>query len=76
MKSITAANAHLCQLVEHVNRESKPLTITSQNGGAVLISEDDWQALQETLHLVSIPGMPESIKAARAESPTAPSLDW
>jgi PHD/YefM family antitoxin component YafN of YafNO toxin-antitoxin module len=40
--------------------------ITGKRGNAVLLSEDDWRAIQETLHLVSIPGMRESILAGMA----------
>lgn len=73
-----SARANLYRLIDQVNEESEPLTITGQRGNAVLIGEDDWRAIQETLFLESVPGMSESIRAARAEGIQAGSteLDW
>ena len=74
----TAARANLYRLIDQVNDESEPLTITGQRGNAVLIGEEDWQAIQETLFLASVPGLSESIRQARAEGIDAGSseLDW
>ncbi len=74
----TSARANLYRLIAQVNQEAEPLTITSQRGNAVLIGEDDWRAIQETLFLESVPGLSDSIRAARAEGPQAGSteLDW
>ncbi|MDO5501205.1 MAG: type II toxin-antitoxin system Phd/YefM family antitoxin [Propionibacteriaceae bacterium] len=74
----TAARANLYRLIDQVNEESEPLTITGQRGNAVLIGEDDWRAIQETLFLGSVPGMSESLRQARAEGIEAGSteLDW
>lgn len=55
------ARANLFKLLEKVNQESKPCMITSNQGDAVLISKNDWESLQETLCLLSIPEMQESI---------------
>lgn len=76
--SATTARANLYRLIDQVNDESEPLTITGQRGNAVLVSEADWQAIQETLFLESVPGMVESIRQARAEGVEAGSrdLDW
>ena len=76
--SATSARANLYRLIDQVNGESEPLTITGQRGNAVLIGEDDWRAIQETLYLQSIPGMPASLQAARAEGIEAGSteLEW
>ncbi|MFT4164591.1 MAG: type II toxin-antitoxin system Phd/YefM family antitoxin [Microlunatus sp.] len=76
--SATAARANLYRLIDQVNEESEPVTITGQRGNAVLISEDDWRAIQETLFLASVPGFTESIRQARAESVSEGSdeLDW
>ncbi len=76
--SATSARANLYRLIDQVNAESQPLTITGQRGNAVLVSEADWQAIQETLFLESVPGMVESIRQARAEGVGAGSrdLDW
>lgn len=63
----TAARSDLYRLIDQVNDESEPLTITGARGNAVLVGEDDWRAIQETIHLASIPGMTQSIRAAREE---------
>ena len=66
--SITKARANLYQTVSDVNEYSQPITITNNRGkNAVLIAEDDWIAIQETLYLNSIPGMTERILASREE---------
>ncbi|MFV8380456.1 type II toxin-antitoxin system Phd/YefM family antitoxin [Corynebacterium hindlerae] len=74
----TTARANLYRLIDQVNDESEPLTITGQRGNAVLVGEDDWRAIQETLFLESIPGMTASIREARAEGFEAASneLPW
>jgi PHD/YefM family antitoxin component YafN of YafNO toxin-antitoxin module len=48
-------------LIDEVGDSHEPVQITGKRGNAVLLSESDWNAIQETLHLVSIPGMRESI---------------
>ena len=60
--NITNARKELYNLVEDVNLYSEPTLIVSKKGNAVLISEGDWNAIQETIYLNSIPGMVESIK--------------
>lgn len=66
--SITKARANLYQTVSDVNEYSEPITITNNRGkNAVLVSEDDWLAIQETLYLNSVPGMTQSILNSRAE---------
>ena len=63
--SITKARAKLNQIVSEVNEYSQPITITNNRGkNAVLIGEEDWKAIQETLYLNSIPGMSQSILAS------------
>ncbi len=58
----TTARQNLYQLIADVNRDSTPITITNSRGkNAVLLSEEDWNALQETVYLFSVPGMVESI---------------
>lgn len=76
--TITAARANLYRLVDQVNDEAEPLTITGQRGNAVLVGEDDWRAIQETLFLEAVPGMVDSIREARAEGIEAGSedVDW
>lgn len=76
--SATSARANLYRLIDQVNEESEPLTITGQRGNAVLIGEDDWRAIQESLFLASVPGFTESIRQARTEGIEAGSetLKW
>lgn len=64
--SASQARANLFKLLEQVNRESEPCIITSRKGDGVLISKDDWESIQETLYLQSIPGMKESIEEGMA----------
>ena len=63
MTSITATEARksLYRLIDDVSGSHEPIQITGKRGSAMLVSEDDWRAVQETLYLVSIPGMRESI---------------
>ena len=74
----TSARNNLYRLIDQVNDESEPVIITGQRGNAVLVGEEDWRAIQETLFLVSIPGMTEFTLAARAEGIESGSekLDW
>ena len=66
--SITKARANLYQTVSEVNESSQPITITNNRGkNAVLIGEEDWKAIQETLYLNSIPGLSQSILASKEE---------
>ena len=66
--SITKARAKLNQIVSEVNESSQPITITNNRGkNAVLVGEEDWKAIQETLYLNSIPGMSQSILASKEE---------
>lgn len=59
--NITNARKDLYHLVESVNLYHEPALIVGKKANAVLISEDDWSAIQETLYLDSIPGMTKSI---------------
>ncbi len=60
--SVTKARENIYQILAEVNRNCQPITITNNRGkNGVLISEDDWNAIQETLYLNSIPGVAESI---------------
>ncbi len=74
------ARANLFKLLEQVNKESKPCIITSRKGDGVLISKDDWESIQETLYLQSIPGMQESIAEGMAtplsECVSEEELEW
>jgi prevent-host-death family protein len=46
----------------------QPIVITGKRHDSVLLSAEDWRAIQETLYLLSVPGMRESIKQGMAES--------
>lgn len=63
MTTITATEARksLYKLLDEVSESHEPVQITGKRGNAVLIAEDDWRAVQETLYLHSAPGMKESI---------------
>lgn len=62
--SVTKARENIYQILSDVNTNSQPITITNNRGkNGVLISEDDWNAIQETLYLNSIPEIAESIVA-------------
>ena len=69
MTTLTAseARAGLYRLIDQTAKSQKPVVISGKRANAVLISEEDWSAIQETLYLMSIPGMRESIKDAMAE---------
>ena len=60
--NITKARKELYNLVENVNLYSEPILIVSKKGNAVLVSESDLNAMQETVYLNSIPGMVESMR--------------
>jgi prevent-host-death family protein len=63
MTTITAteARARLYRLIDEISQSHEPVTITGKRSNAVLISEDDWRAIEETLYLTNLPGMRESI---------------
>ena len=66
--SVTKARENIYQILADVNSSSQPITITNNRGkNGVLLSEDDWNAIQETLYLNSIPGMAERIVDAGKE---------
>ncbi len=60
--SVTKARENIYQILSDVNTHSQPIIITNNRGkNGVLISEDDWNAIQETLYLNAIPGVAQSI---------------
>lgn len=80
MTTITAtkARSQLYNLIDETNESHAPIQITGKRGNAVLVSQEDWSAIQETLYLQSFPGMTESIQEARKEGVEGSSadLDW
>jgi len=76
--SATEARRQLYQLLDDVAASHEPIEITGKRNNAILVSEDDWRAIQETIHLLSIPGMRESVvegMATPAEE-LGEKLDW
>ncbi len=63
LETITAAEAKdaIQTLIDETAESHRPILITTESKNAVLLAEEDWNALQETLYLVSIPKMRESI---------------
>ena len=72
------ARANLYRLIDQAAESHEPIAIVGKRASAVLVSAEDWQAVQETLHLLSIPGMRKSIRDAMAEplSKSAKELVW
>ena len=80
MPTITATEArtNLYRLIDEAAETHQPLLISGKRNKAVLVSEEDWEAIQETLFLLSVPGMRESIREgmeAAVES-CSEDLDW
>lgn len=80
MKTVTAskARANLYRLIEETAQSSEPVQITGKRTNAVLVSEGDWRAIQETMYLLSIPGMRESIREGIATpvDECAEEIEW
>ena len=76
--SATQARKNLYSLIDEANDSHQPIQITGKRSNAVLLSESDWRAIQETLHLQAIPGMVDSIKQASKEGPdlATEEIDW
>ncbi len=71
MKTINISNVRkeLYILVDQVKEAHEPVYITGKNNSAVLISDEDWRSIEETMYLISIPGMRESIVDSMKEDP-------
>ena len=80
MTTLTASNAraNLYRLIDQAAESHEAILISGKHRSAVLISEEDWKAIQETLYLLSVPGMRESIKQGMKEplSKSAKRLPW
>jgi antitoxin YefM len=76
--NVTEARANLYKLIDDATVNHEPVVITGKRGNAVLLAEDDWNAINETLHLLSVPGMRESILEGMQESidSAATELNW
>ena len=60
--NVTNARKNLYRLIDEVSESHHPVVISGKDNSAVLVGEDDWNAIQETLYLTSIPGMEDSIR--------------
>lgn len=80
MAPLTAseARANLYRLIDQTAQSHRPILISGKRSNAVLVAEEDWTAIQETLFLLSVPGMRDSIKAGMVEpvDSCTTELDW
>jgi antitoxin YefM len=80
MQSLSAseARANLYRLMDQAAESHQPIVISGKRNDAVLVAAEDWAAIQETLYLLSVPGMRESIKEGMATpvDDCAKELDW
>ncbi len=76
--NVTEARAKLYSLIDETASTHEPIVITGKRSNAVLVSEEDWNAISETLYLLSVPNMRESIQEGLNESLADCSieLDW
>ena len=74
----TEARARLYSLIDETASSHEPIVITGKRRNAVLLAEEDWNAIAETLYLLSVPGMRESIQEGMATplAACARELDW
>ena len=74
----TEARSKLYNLIDETAETHQPIIITGKRKNAILLAEEDWNAINETLFLLSVPGMRESIREGMAENLDAceESLDW
>ena len=75
---VSEARANLYRLVDEVAQMHEPVKITGKHGNAVIVGEDDWRAVEETLYVLSVPGMRESIIEGMATpvADCASTPDW
>jgi antitoxin YefM len=76
--NVTEARANLYKLIDDASVSHEPVVITGKRGNAVLLAEGDWNAINETLYLLSVPGMRESIIEGMQENldKTSTELEW
>ena len=74
----TEARSKLYSLIDEAAESHQPIVIKGKRGNAVLVSEEDWNAISETVNLLSIPGMRESIQEGMKTplSECAEDIDW
>ena len=76
--SATEARTKLYRLIDQTSSSHEPIVITGKRGNAVLISEDDWRSIQETMYLLNISGMRESVRDGLATplEDCTEEIDW
>lgn len=76
--SATEARNKLYRLIDQTSVSHEPILITGKRGNAVLVSEGDWRSIQESIFLLNIPGMRESIREGLATplEECGEELDW
>ncbi len=69
--TVGEARSKLYRLIDETAASHQPILITGKRSNAVLVSEDDWRALQETVHILSVPHMRDSIRPPRSVQRTS-----
>jgi len=64
--TVSEARTRLYRLVDQAKAAHEPILITGKRSNAVLVAEEDWRAIQETIYLLSVPGMRESVREGLA----------
>ena len=74
----TEARANLYNLIDQTAETHQPIVITGKRHNAILLSEEDWSAINETIYLLSVPGMRESIQEGLVQNldECSRELDW
>ena len=75
---VTQARANIYSLMDETSQTHEPILITGKRNNVVMISQEDWNAIEETLYLNSIPGMTDSIKEAMdaPDSEFSEDIEW
>lgn len=76
--SADEASQRLPALIKEVEGSHRPVQITGEHGNAILVAESDWNSIQETLHLLQVPGMRDSIREGLESdlNECSEQLDW
>ena len=75
---VSQARANIYSLMDETSQTHEPILITGKRGNVVMLSQEDWNAIEETLYLNSIPGMTSSIKEAMSapDSEFSEDIEW
>lgn len=78
--TISQARANLFKLIDQVSECAEPIMLFGKRNNAVLVSEEEWRSIQETLYLTTLPGVVDSVKEARQSTPgdwvTPDKIEW